>query len=121
MLHSSESFNDVELVAIIDGDTFNVNINNIHPLIGKNIPIRIRGIDAPEMWGDKKQYHKAERAKKEASLLLKTAKKITLKNVKRGKYFRLIADVYIDKKNLGDILIKKNLVKRYRIKDYKKY
>lgn len=32
-----------------------------------------------------------------------------MRNINRGKYFRIAADVYIDGKNLGDILIKNNL------------
>jgi micrococcal nuclease len=37
---------------------------------------------------------------------LRAAKNITLKNIKLGKYFRLIADVYIDGVSLGELLIK---------------
>jgi endonuclease YncB( thermonuclease family) len=37
---------------------------------------------------------------------LRATKSIVLKNIKRGKYFRLIADVYIDGVSLGEQLIK---------------
>ena len=32
-----------------------------------------------------------------------------LRNTKRGKYFRIVADVYVDNKNLTDILISSGL------------
>jgi micrococcal nuclease len=37
---------------------------------------------------------------------LRGTKKITLENIKRGKYFRLIADVHVDGISLGELLIK---------------
>ena len=45
--------------------------------------------------------------------MLKTAKVIELRNIQRGKYFRIVADVYVDDKNLADILIKNNLALPY--------
>jgi len=36
-----------------------------------------------------------------------------LKNVQRGKYFRILADVQADRKDVADILIKKRLAVRY--------
>ena len=47
------------------------------------------------------------------SNLLKRAKVIELRNIERGKYFRILADVYVDDRNLADILIKNNLAIYY--------
>jgi endonuclease YncB( thermonuclease family) len=43
-----------------------------------------------------KEKQLARKAKQFPVEHLRTAKSITLKNIKRGKYFRLIADVYFD-------------------------
>ncbi|MCI5212638.1 MAG: hypothetical protein D3910_28480, partial [Candidatus Electrothrix sp. ATG2] len=43
----------------------------------------------------------------------KKARKIKLKNVRRGKYFRIVADVQAGKQNVADVLIKKGLAVRY--------
>lgn len=40
--------------------------------------------------------------------ILRTVKRIDLKNIKRGKYFRLIADVYVYTQSLGEALLAAN-------------
>ena len=45
--------------------------------------------------------------------ILKDAEQITLKNMERGKYFRIAADVYVDGENLGDLLIEAGMAIRY--------
>jgi micrococcal nuclease len=92
--------------SIQDGDTFRVDIDDIHPLIGKNIRIRIRGVDSPEMKGRCRAEKKA--AKKARRFLvkqLKTYRKIVLKNSQRGEYFRILADVIVDGENLKEKIL----------------
>jgi len=108
-----------------DGDTITVNIPDYPPLIGQKISIRINGIDTPEIKGKSEKEKTLDRtAKKLVNSLLKNAKEIELKNMQRGKYFRIVADVYYDKKNLADILIKNNLAVPYdggtKTKDWSK-
>ena len=99
---------------IYDGDTFRCTFKNLHPLIGENIRIRINAIDAPEIKSKTKtEQEKAIKARNRLRYLLKTAKKIECKNIKRGHYFRIIADVYIDGKSVASILIKEGLVTPY--------
>ena len=38
-------------------------------------------------------------------MMLRGTKKIELKNICRGKYFRIIADLFVDDANLSQILI----------------
>ena len=38
-----------QLVRVYDGDTFYVHIDGLHPIIGKNAPIRLRGVDTPDV------------------------------------------------------------------------
>lgn len=103
-----------EVTSIYDGDTFRVNIKGMHSLIGERISIRISGIDTPEIRTKcAKEKALAQQAKKLTVSLLRSAKVIELRNVKRGKYFRIIADVYADNKNISEILISSGLAVAY--------
>ncbi len=101
--------------SIYDGDTFRVSIIGYPAVIGDNIPIRIKGIDTPEIRGKCAEEKKlAKKAKQFTVSALRSGKNIELKNIQRGKYFRLIADVYIDGESLGDKLISEQLAYEYR-------
>ena len=97
-----------------DGDTITFNLPDLHPIIGNKIAIRINGIDTPEIRGkcDKEKYN-AKQAKGMVEEFLKDAERIDLKNMKRGKYFRIVADVYADGENLADVLIDTGMAVRY--------
>ena len=41
----------IEVRTIFDGDSFRANINDWPDIIGKHVPIRVLGIDTPEMRG----------------------------------------------------------------------
>ena len=45
--------------------------------------------------------------------ILKDAEQITLKNIERGKYFRIAADVLVDGEDLGDMLVEAGVAVRY--------
>ncbi len=108
------TFTDVRFVKNYDGDTITVDLKGQHPLFGDNISVRVAGIDTPEIKGKCAQEKKlARKAKKVVHKIMSKARKITLKNVRRGKYFRILADVQADRKNVADILIKKRLAVRY--------
>ena len=47
---------------------------------------------------------------------LKGASKIELRNPQRGKYFRIISEVWIDRESLAEMLKAKGLAKDYAIK-----
>jgi len=106
---AKQGFGDYEgaiYVRNYDGDTITFNLPTLHPIIGNNIPIRVNGIDTPEIRGKcEKETYDAEQARDMVSDILKDAGKIALKNLRRGKYFRIVADVYVDEENLADILI----------------
>jgi endonuclease YncB( thermonuclease family) len=112
------------IVSVYDGDTIKVNIKSYPPIVGQKISIRISGIDTPEIrakcYKEKKLAIKARELVK--SILLNSTSTIELRNIKRGKYFRLVADVYIDGKSVADTLITNNLAVRYyggkKIKDW---
>tara|TARA_R110000850_G_scaffold148836_5_gene271204 strand:- start:15162 stop:15599 length:438 start_codon:yes stop_codon:yes gene_type:complete len=99
-----------EVTSIYDGDTFRANISGVHSLIGERIGIRVAGVDTPEMRGKcQKEKDLARKAKQVTVETLRSAKVIELRNTKRGKYFRIVADVYVDNKSLTDILISSGL------------
>lgn len=112
-----------EVTSIYDGDTFRVNIPKYPELIGRNIGIRINGIDTPEIKG-KCEHEKqiAFEAKQFTMEMLTKAKMIELRNLQRGKYFRIVADVYADGVNVGDELVKESLAVVYdgrkKVKDW---
>jgi len=103
-----------EITSIYDGDTFRANIKDYPKIVGYRMPIRINGIDAPELKAKCiKEKKLARKAKQLTVSLLRGAKHIELKNIKRGKYFRLIADVYVDGKSLANELLKAGYAVRY--------
>jgi micrococcal nuclease len=103
------------VISIYDGDSFRANIKDYPPIVGEHMAIRINGIDTPELRGKcEKEKQLARKAKQFTVKHLRAAKSITLKNIKRGKYFRLIADVYIDGSSLGDLLLQHEHAVKYR-------
>lgn len=110
-------FGDVivsEVTSIYDADNFTVNIKSWPDIVGHHIPVRIKGIDAPEMSGQcAVEKFKARDAKQFAVAKLRDAKVIELRNIQRDKYFRLLADVYVDENNLAAALLKEGLVREY--------
>jgi len=50
--YAKETYGDLtvtKLVEVYDGDTFYVDVEGLHPIIGKKMPIRIKGVDTPEI------------------------------------------------------------------------
>jgi endonuclease YncB( thermonuclease family) len=103
-----------EVTSIYDGDTFRADLKGYPEIIGDRIGIRINGIDTPEMRGEcQKEKRLARQAKQFVVTQLRSAKRVELRNMKRGKYFRIVADVYVDGKNLGDMLISNTMAVSY--------
>ena len=97
---SSKLYPDVKvsrLLQILDGDTFACDIDEHSAIAGKNISIRLRGINTPELRSkDPEERLSAIFEKQRLSDLLTNARVIELRNIDRDKYFRIGADVYID-------------------------
>ena len=107
-------FEEVIFIKNYDGDTITVDIPGLHPLIGDDISVRIYGIDTPEIRGKcERERRLAKQAKRVVYQILSQAKKIVLKDVRRGKYFRIVATVKADGVNIADILIQKGLAVPY--------
>ena len=101
-------------VSNYDGDTIKFDLPGLHPIIGNKINIRVNGIDTPEIRGKcEQEKYSAEQAREMVADILKDAEKIDLKNMERGKYFRIAADVFADGESLADILIEAGMAIRY--------
>lgn len=95
-----------EVTSIYDADTFRANIREWPAVVGERVPIRVNGVDAPEIRGKCEAEKLAAREAKQFTVaMLRGAKDIELRNIQRGKYFRLLADVYVDGRNLTAALI----------------
>ena len=103
-----------EVTSIYDADTFRVNIKGWPDIIGKHVSVRVLGVDAPEIRGKCMSEKQAARLAKQFTVnALRSAKRVELKNIKRGKYFRILADVIIDGKSLSVSLIKAQHARPY--------
>jgi endonuclease YncB( thermonuclease family) len=103
-----------QVVDVYDGDTFKIDLPSMHPLFGDDLSIRLFGVDTPEMRGTTDEIKAlALQAQELTEKALKGASKIELRNPQRGKYFRIVSEVWIDEESLAMILKKQNLAKDY--------
>jgi len=102
------------IVSVYDGDTIKVNIDNYPAVIGKSISIRIRGIDAPEMRAKcSSEKTKAKLARDYLRAILARGEVLELHNVERGKYFRIVANLIVDDVDIAELMIEKQLARKY--------
>ena len=71
----AQNFNKVSLASVYDGDTFRVHLACKYGVFCKTIPIRVRGVDCPEIKG----------GSAETKVLAKQAKAFTKNFLKSGK------------------------------------
>ncbi len=103
-----------KVISVYDGDTFRVDIDSLPPIVGKNIPIRLNGVDTPEIQGKCQQEKDlALEARDFVRNKLVNAKEIKLSKLQRGKYFRVVADVYVDGISLEQELLDNELAYKY--------
>ena len=110
--------NNVEFIECYDGDTCYFNIPEWHALVGERLPVRLLGIDTPEIKG-KCQQEKllAKQAKHWINERLHNAKQIELRQIQRGKYFRVVAEIWADGENINQALINKSFAVTYQGKN----
>ena len=104
------TFTVSKVISVYDGDTFRVDIDELSPIAGKNTPIRVNGVDTPEIQGKcDSEKELAIEARDYVAGLLDNADEILLVNSERDKYFRILAIVMIDGVNLAELLIDNGL------------
>ena len=103
-----------EVIRVYDGDTFYGLVKSWPRIIGDTIGIRVYGIDTPEMRGSSDSIKiLAIQAKKFAEEFLMSGGRVRLKDMRRGKYFRIVAEVWVGRKSLAEELIKAGLARPY--------
>lgn len=112
------SINKGVVVQVYDGDSITIASKLPYedsPLY--RFKIRLRGVDSPELFGkDENENLAAQIAKKE---LFKIAmyKMVTLKNIGRDVYGRVVADAYIGDLHLNRYMIEKRLAVPMEIRE----
>lgn len=105
---------EAHLVRVHDGDTFVADVEGWPSIVGREVAIRLLGIDAAEINDIRPlQLRMAHLAKDRLTDLL-TKTKIMLTSIRRDKYFRLLATVATDKvTDIADLLLAEGLVRPY--------
>ena len=104
-----------DVTSIYDGDTFRVNIKGYPKIIGHKMAVRLAGVDTPEIRAKCiKEKLLARKAKQFTVNFIRNAKVLELKNMKKDKYFRIVAELHSnDNKSLATELIRNNLAVPY--------
>ena len=104
----------VEVVRIVDGDTLVVNLPCQVSIVCTAMPVRLRGLDTPELRGKcPKERQAALRAQEILKLLVLGARTVRLEQLGRDKFFRIDATVVADGIDEGAILDKKGVARPY--------
>lgn len=97
------------LVSIYDGDTFTANLNCSEELLCSKMPIRVKGVDTPEIKGKSEAEKNLAKKAKEYTKSFLSRPNIVLQDCTRDKYFRLDCYVMVGDSNLTKELIDKKL------------
>lgn len=108
----------VSFLRAYDGDTIYVELAHSETAadaLAHSIPVRLLGIDAPELHGAKTACERelAQVARDYVVKKLSGAKQVDLESVGRDKYFRLLADVLADGESVAAALLAKRLAVPY--------
>ena len=95
-----------DVLSVSDGHTFQVDIQQWQAVVGKNVPVRLRGVDTPVIEGHcEEERLLAVDARNFIQKILVNAETIILHDIDRDSgSFRLIADVEVDGVDLGSAL-----------------
>ncbi len=109
-VEDGELFKNVSIASVYDGDTFKINLNCSFAVYCEKVPVRVRGVDCPEIKGKtEKEKRLAQKAKAFTKAFLEDGP-VTLTDCGRDKYFRLLCGVTNNTgKDLAEELIKHNL------------
>ena len=107
-------FENVEVVDCYDGDTCTVNLPGLPPVFGHHLPVRLAGIDTPEIKGKCPQERElAIRARELVRRMIREAARVDLADPRRDKYFRLGAQVIADGRDVSGRLLEEGLAVIY--------
>jgi len=105
------------IIEITDGDTVVIEANFLPPELGHKLGLRIVGIDTGEKGGRAEcdyEREMGEKAHRYAEDKIATARKIDINLIGWDKYGgRVIGEVIVDGRSLGNLLIQEKLAKPY--------
>jgi len=96
-----------KIIKVYDGDTVTAEIDLGFKIVFTE-KIRLYGINAPELKGIERTKGLVSRDRLRELILGKEVNIITLKD-KKGKYGRYIATIFLDNKNINELLVKEGL------------
>ena len=92
-VENGDLLRDVSVASVYDGDTFKINLNCSFAVYCEKVPVRVRGVDCPEI---KAKTAREKALAQEAKAFTKkflSQSPITLTDCGRDKYFRLLCGV----------------------------
>lgn len=111
---------DAVVTRVIDGDTIEVTVDCLFDIAQKNLQVRLYGIDTPELSSTKVEIRTAAKAAKVRLTDLLQGKSVKLTSYKvidddldTDKYGRYLADVYLEDKNINQLMIQEGYAKEY--------
>lgn len=107
---------DIKILRVVDSDTFIVSAPFMPKPLKQQIPLRLIGVDGPgiKRWANcDKEAELGQTAKFFVEGLVARSKKQFIEIKRLDKYNRLLGNVYLDNKNLADILVSKGFGKKY--------
>lgn len=110
----TQAFENVSVASVYDGDTFKINLNCSVAVYCEKVPVRVLGVDTPEIKGKTaKEKRLAQKAKAFTKNFLAQSP-VSLSDCGRDKYFRLLCNVTNGQgQNLAQELIKRDLGYEY--------
>lgn len=102
------------VVRVYDGDTVTVRLDALPAWLGREIGVRVAGIDTPELRDTRTAVRAlAYEARELTRLYCRPGAPVTLSGITRGKYFRLVATVTCDGTDIAAALLAAGLAKPY--------
>ena len=110
----TQAFENVSVASVYDGDTFKINLNCSVAVYCEKVPVRVLGVDTPEIKGKTaKEKRLAQKAKAFTKNFL-AQRPVSLTDCGRDKYFRMLCNVTNGQgQNLAQELIKRDLGYEY--------
>ena len=113
-LPDSSALQNVSVASVYDGDTFKINLNCSLAVYCEKVPVRVLGVDCPEIKGKTEKEKRLARQAKAFTKDFLEKGPVSLSNCSRDKYFRLLCDVTnAQGKNLAQELRKHKLGYEY--------
>jgi len=99
--------------SVYDGDTIRVDIDLGLDTWVHNVPLRLYGIDTPEMRGEERP--EGVKVRDYVRERIHNANKVTVETIKdrKGKYGRWLAIVWLDDENLNQTLVRTGRARPY--------